>query len=164
MDHNERLEYLGLLSWWILGEIVRHRDSWNIMNCISEKSATKTNIRASTSPNRGAVQPSISPGERGFIRGIVASYFPDQNEEYGTTPSLEDILDWEWSKCLERSSLSRCKAETNCIVDTNAKRVSFESDSEEELSPLSMSRFRLTPILLPIGIWALSSSKSNRFS
>src|SRR5712672_2577723 len=38
-----------------------------------------SHMSASTSPRGGAVQPKISPGDRGFDRGIVASYRPVQS-------------------------------------------------------------------------------------
>lgn len=38
-----------------------------------------TYISASTSSSRGAVQPKISPGDKGLERGIVAWYLPFEN-------------------------------------------------------------------------------------
>lgn len=56
--------------------VERHGAELGLMGCISQ---TWTYISASTSFNRGAVHPRISPGERGFDRGMVVSYFPLEN-------------------------------------------------------------------------------------
>lgn len=132
----------------------------------------KTYIKASTSCNTGAVQPRISPGDKGFERGIVGQYAPDQSLEGcdgGFLIETSGLL-FSDSNSTERSSFKRYRAATNWIVETNASRVGSlrlitATGVDDPFSGRpSIRKWRLAPILEPAEICLRSSSADNNSS
>ena len=140
-----------------------------------KKYVRKTNSSASTSPSRGAVHPSISPGESGFERGIVASYFPDHSIGWDSPGSvissigvvaagpsinlaIRGIAGAAVLSCV-RSSFRFCSAATNWMVETRANRVGSCEEGPAVLLACSVDpsegpsirRCRIFPMICPVG-------------